>query len=135
MPVFAGSGPLVLLYKLTAADMQSTSDQAFTKIGSWNEAIVLNCIAMPKTGAASVACAGGIYDAISKGGNAFLAAAANWVTLSATSSPKVYMEFASFGGGTGFIKSVNTGNLWLSLTTGSTAACTADIMIYGYIMS
>jgi hypothetical protein len=137
MPVAnpSASGALVLLYKLTGADMQSTADQAFTKVAAFNEAVVLNCIAMPKTGAASVACAGGIYDATAKGGNAFLGAGASWVTLSATASPKVYMEFASFGGGTQFIKSVNTGNIWLSLTTGSTAACTADIMIYGFIMS
>jgi len=129
------SGALVLLYKITNADMQSTADQAFTKVATFNEAVVLNCIAMPKTGAASVACAGGIYDATAKGGNVFLQSSASWVTLSATASPKVYVEFASFGGGVAFAKSVNTGNLWLSLTAGSTAACTADIMIYGFIMS
>lgn len=135
MPVFAGQGPWTLLYKLTNADMQSTADQAFTKVAGFTEATAISIIAMPKTGAASVACVGGIYDAVSKGGNLLLPNTASFVALTASASPKIFVPFQNAGGATSMNRIVLTGNLWLSLTTGSTAACTADIMIYGVIMS
>lgn len=127
---------LTLLYKLTAADMTLTTDQAFVKIATFNEAILFFTIGMPKTGKASVACSGGFYDTAAKGGNAYLAAGSSWLTLDATISPKVSIVYGSYNaGGAQLSKLVSTGAMFLSLTAGSTAACTADIYIYGKIMS
>lgn len=75
-----------------------------------------------------MACAGGIYDTAAKGGNAIVAAAQSWVTL------------ASGVIVTGTLAALTQTTLLsntpiLSLTTGSTAACTADIYIYGVDLS
>jgi hypothetical protein len=87
---------------------------------------VTGIFARQRSGGASVACAGGIYDAASKGGNAWVAVAQSWVSLaSGVIVPAVIALTATLG----------TTNLILSLTTGSTAACTADVYVFGVDMS
>lgn len=132
---FKSTCDLVLLYKLAGADMQSTSDQAFTKMLAFNEAIPVSITAMPKTGAASGTCAGGVYSGTAKGGTAFVPSGASWVTLTSSATPKVFHSFVTTGSGTVMSKSVMTTAPYLSLTTGSTAACTADLYIYGFVVS
>lgn len=126
MPVFAGAGPAgqQLLFKLAGANMAITTDQTFAKVyGGTNYAISL-IIARQRTGGASVACAGGIYDAAAKGGNALVAAAQIWVTLA--SGVMVNATLAAVA-----LTALGSATPILSLTTGSTAACTADLYIYG----
>lgn len=114
-----------LLFKLSGANMQSTSDQVFTPIAySGSNYAVTNIIARQRTGGASVTCAGGIYDTASKGGNALVSAAQSWVTLASG-----IMVTATLAALTGTTLLSNTPIL--SLTTGSTAACTADFYIFG----
>lgn len=116
-----------LLFVIRSADMQLTTDQALTKSFTGTKYRVTDVIAVRKTGAASVVCAGGIYDAASKGGNALVATAQSWVTLA--TAINVVPTLAAVAATT-----VLDPTLYLSLTTGSTAACTADIFVYGYII-
>lgn len=121
--------PASLLGQLIAVgrglNFQLTTDQPLARVFngvSWAPSLV---IARQRSGAASVACAGGLYDTAAKGGNAIVAVAQSWVTLAA-----------------GVIVSVPVANLLqtallsntpiLSLTTGSTAAVTADVFVYGF---
>lgn len=118
-----------LLFKLAGANLQSTTDQPFSIAAySGSNYVITNIIARQRTGSASVTCAGGIYDAASKGGNAIVSAAQSWVTLASG-----VMVVATLATLTGTILLANIPIL--SLTTGSTAACTADFYIFGMDIS
>lgn len=105
--------------------MQSTADQQFTKLFAGTTYRITDIIAVRKTGGASVACLGGIYDAASKGGNAIVAVGQSWVSLAASVNvaPTIAAVVAT---------ALLTGTPYMSLSTGSTAACTADVFIFGY---
>lgn len=125
---FPASNANQLLFKIPAANFQSTSDQAFTKIHGGTQYVITHVIAKRVTGGATIACAGGIYSASSKGGDALVAAAQSWIGLSGAStgvSATVAGVVAS---------SVQTATPFLSLTTGSTAAVTADVSIFGVLI-
>jgi hypothetical protein len=125
----AGQGSIQqLLFKLSGANLQLTTDQVFTKLYSGSSYSPQLIVARQRTGAASVACAGGIYDAAAKGGNTLVAASQSWVTLA--SGVIVIAALAAIDATTLF---ANTPVF--SLTTGSTAAITADILIYGIDLS
>jgi hypothetical protein len=114
-----------VLFVKRSADMQSTADQQFTKQFAGTNYMVTHIVAVRKTGGATVACAGGVYDAAAGGGNALVATAQSWVALAA--SVNVVPTLAAV---------VSTALLsatpYLKLATGSTAACTADLLIFGY---
>ena len=107
--------------------MQLTTDQQFTKLHAGTNYYITNIIAVRKTGGASVACAGGIYDAASKGGSAVVGVAQSWVTLAA--NVNVVPTIAAVAS-----TALLSATPYLSLTTGSTAACTADLFIFGYVI-
>lgn len=117
-----------LLFRLSAANMQLTTDQLFTKMYGGSNYLVTSIIARQRTGGATVACAGGIYDTAAKGGNALVAAAQVWVTLA--NGVIVQAALAAL-----IFTTLLTNTPILSLTTGSTAACTADIYIHGLDIS
>lgn len=122
------SGPTPLFVK-SAANMQSTADQSFTKAFSGNTYMITHVVARVKTGGVTVACAGGIYTGAAKTGNALVAAAQSWTNL--TAAGKIVSAT---------VAAINTTDEQsatpiLSLTTGSTGACTADVTIYGVILS
>jgi hypothetical protein len=108
-------------------NFQSTADQALTRLIPTGSYRITDIFAVRRTGAASVTCAGGIYDAASKGGNAVVGVAQSWVTLA--SGVIVVPTLAALVGTT-----ILTSNLFLSLTTGSTAAVTADVFVFGYVI-
>ena len=117
-----------LLFVLRAANMQSTGDQSFTKIFAGTNYVITNIVARQRTGGASVACAGGIYDAAAKGGNAIVAVGQSWVTLAAAVTVNATLA--------ALVQTTLLANTpILSLTTGSTAACTADVYIFGVDIS
>jgi hypothetical protein len=120
-----GAQPSNILFALRGANMQSVSDQVFAKTFVGTNYRVTDIISIRKTGAASVICAGGIYDAASKGGNALVSAAQSWVTLAANVNVAPVLAAVV---GTALLNTTP----YLSLTTGSTAACTADVFIVGY---
>ncbi len=113
-----------LLFVLRGADMHITTDQAFTKVFGGTNYVVTSVIAARKTGGASVTCAGGIYTAAAKGGDALVAATQSWVTLGANII--VNAVLATVAG-----TAIESATPILTLTTGSTAACTADVFIFG----
>lgn len=124
-PSIPNSNTQQLLFILRSANFQSTADQAFTKVFSGTNYKVTEIAAVRKTGGGSVACAGGIYDAASKGGNALVGVAQSWVTLAA--NVNVIATLAAV-----VSTALTTATPFLSLTTGSTAAVTADVFIWGY---
>lgn len=121
-PLYAGP---ILLFAVSAADFTLTTDQALSRLFSGTSYAVTGVIARRRSGAASVVCAGGVYDAVSKGGNAIVSAAQSWVTLA--SGIMVSATLAALTG-----TNVLSGTPFLSLTTGSTGACTADLLVFGY---
>ena len=117
------------LFSITGADMQSTADQALTKAGTFTTYVITKIIARRASGGATVACAGGIYTAATKGGSALVAAAQSWINLSGAG--KIVDATLEAVVGT----DEQTATPILSLTTGSTAAVTADISVYGYALN
>lgn len=116
------------LFVLRAADMQSTADQAFTKTFTGTNYVVTKVLAVRASGGASVACAGGVYPAASKAGTALVGVAQSWVAL--TGAGKIVDATLAAVIGT----DVQTATPILSLTTGSTAAATADLFIFGNVV-
>lgn len=113
------------LFVLRGANMQLATDQVFSKLFAGTNYRITDVISVRKTGAASVVCAGGIYDGAGKTGNILVIAAQSWVTLAA--NVNVAPALAAV-----VSTALLTATPILSLTTGSTAACTADIFIFGY---
>lgn len=113
-----------LLFVLRSADMHITTDQAFTKVFGGTNYVVTNVVAARKTGACSVSCLGGLYTAASKAGDALVAATQAWTTLAAGIT--VNAVLAAIAG-----TAIESATPYLALSTGSTAACTADIFIFG----
>ena len=70
------------LFVLRNADLQSTADQAVAKQGDFTSYIVRRVVAKRVSGGPTVACAGGIYTAAAKGGDALVAAAQSWAGVS-----------------------------------------------------
>lgn len=118
----------VPLFVLTGADMQLTTDQSFVKQGDFTNFVIRRVLALRKTGGATVACAGGIYTAAAKGGTALVANTQSWINLSGAG--KIVDATLAAANGT----DVQTATPILSLTTGSTAAVTADLLIFGDVM-
>ena len=127
-PVVGANATEQLLFKLSGANMQLTSDQAFTRVYGGANHFITFIVARQRTGGASVTCAGGIYDGAGKTGNIIVAAAQSWVTLAA--AVIVQGTLAALNATT-----LLTNTPILALTTGSTAACTADLFIYGFDIS
>ena len=116
------------LFILRAANLQSTSDQSFLKQGNFTNykitSVESNCV----SGGATVTCAGGIYTGAAKSGNILVAAAQSWIGLSAVGKTTAITLGAPIS------TDIQTATPIFSLTTGSTAAATADIFIFGEVM-
>ena len=110
-------------------NLQSTADQALTKVFVGTAYSITAAIAVAKTGGATVVCVGGIYTAASKGGNALIGAAQSWIGLSAANK-RVSATLA------GIVDTdiQTAATLYFSLTTGSTAAATCDLFVLGLIL-
>ncbi len=113
-----------MLFSLLGVDMTTTTDHAFTKIFSGTNYMVTHVVATRVSGAASVTCVGGIYTAASKGGDALVAATQSYVTLA--SGIIVNAVLAAIAG-----TASHSATPILTLTTGSTAACSANVYIFG----
>lgn len=116
-----------LLFVGRGLDLQSTADQALTKMFDGTNYIPTKIYGVRKTGGVTVACAGGIYTAASKGGTAIVAAAQVWTAVTGALGFTA-ATLAAFAAG------LSATPLYFSLTTGSTGACTADIFIFGLIV-
>jgi hypothetical protein len=115
-----------LLFLGRGLNFQLNTDQALSKQFSGTNYLVTRVVAARKTGGASVTCAGGVYSAASKGGSAVVAATQSWVTLASGILVNAAIEAIT--------AILSSGTMYLSLTTGSTAAATADVFVYGVIL-
>lgn len=122
------SGNAQRLFIARGVDLQSTADQILTKVFRGTTYVITSIIAVGKSGGATVACSGGIYTAASKGGSALVAAGQSWLGISAAGK-MVQATLAALNA-----TDAQTAGLFFSLTTGSTAAATADLHLYGLIL-
>ena len=114
-----------VLHVLRGANMQLTSDQPFTRLFGGTAYKITEVVARQRTGAASVACTGGIYTAAAKAGDILVPAAQSWVTLAANINVKAVLAAL-------IDTNLESATPFLSLTVASTAPCTADIFILGF---
>lgn len=117
-----------LLFIIRAADMHITTDQQFTKVFSGTLYKPTHIFGKRVSGGASVACLGGVYTAASKGGDALVASTQSWINLTADKKI-VNASLAAL-----VDTDLHTETPYLALSTGSTAACGADIYIFGVVM-
>lgn len=131
-PALGGGSPLgqsaggnVRLFELRGANLNVTTDQAFTKIGSFTRYQVTGVMARGLTGNALIA-AGGVYTGAAKAGTAIVAAAQVWVALSALDKTLALTVAAL----TDALQATPN----LSLTTAAGGAATADVFIIGVVL-
>lgn len=131
MPLFLPqnfTGNEVLLWTLTTANMNITTDQTFVKNYSFTNFLITRVRAANASTSLTL-CAGGIYTATAKGGNALVAASQTYASLTG-STLGLDLTLAAVGSG---VQSV--GNLYLNLTTAQGGAATADLYIMGLALS
>lgn len=120
----ASAGP-VKLFELRGANLNITTDQAFTKVGTFTNYKVTSIVGRGLTGNALIA-AGGIYPAAAKAGTALVAAGQLWAALSALGKI-IDLTLAA-------LTDAQTATPILSLTTAAGGAATADVFVYGVVL-
>lgn len=128
MSALFGGDPVLnreqVIWRIIGANMNSTADQAFTKLVPFTNYAVTRIRAVNASISLTLA-VGGIYNTASKGGTPLVAAAQAFSALTG-STVGLDLTLAAFGAG------LQTGaNLFLSLTTGQGSAATADIYVIG----
>ncbi|MES3022744.1 MAG: hypothetical protein V4857_14285 [Pseudomonadota bacterium] len=125
VPIGQGAGGFVKLFELRAANLDITTDQVFTRVGSFTRYRVTQIEAISKSGAATLA-AGGIYSEAAKGGTAIVAAAQAWSALS-TLDRVLGLTLVA-------LPSALQATPFLSLTVAAGVAGTADVLVFGVIL-
>lgn len=124
-PVGQSTGGTVRLFELRGANLNSTADQAFTKVGSFTRYQVTGVMSRGLTGNALIA-AGGIYTGAAKAGTPIVAAAQLWAALSALDKTLSATVAA--------LADALQATPNLSLTTAAGGAATADVFILGVVL-
>lgn len=122
----------ILLGSKIAADFNSTSDQIITIFSNPSKYIVRRIVVTNASTSLTTA-AGGVYTAASKGGTAIVAASQVYTSLTA-STLFLDLTLSATGNASTTVKS-SIPNLYLSLTTAQGAAATADVYVYGDILT
>lgn len=127
----AGLGVSRVLFQLLNADMNSTSDQAFEKIGSFTKWAVTGngSINVELVSGACSSAVGGIYTAASKGGQDILIATQAYSSLTLVGGA-VQFTVSKAGG-----RTMTDSNLFLSLTTAHGSAGRCNFWIVGVPLS
>ena len=122
-----GTGVDQLLGKLIGANMNVTTDQAIpiTRIGS--QKYIITKIVVTNASTSLTAADGGIYTAASKGGTAIVAAAQVYTALT---SATVALDLTLAVNNT-----YTLDNLYFSLTGTQGGAATADIYVFGIVLT
>ena len=124
----AASSNEQLLFVGRSINMQTAdADNALTKVFYGTNYIPTRIVAVRKTGGVTVACAGGVYTAASKGGTAVVAASQVYTAVTATLG-FIACTIEALAAG------LSAAVLYVNLTTGSTGACTADFFVYGNVI-
>jgi hypothetical protein len=113
----------IILFQLTAANMNITTDQAFTKLLGFTNFLITRIRAVNSSGSLTTA-AGGIYTGAAKAGNAIVAAGQAYATLTGATIG-MDLTIAAVGNGLQTVTPI------LSLTTGQGSAMTADFYVLG----
>ena len=122
----------ILLGTLIAANFNSTSDQQITIFSNPSKYIIRRIVVTNASTSLTTA-AGGIYTATSKGGTAVVAAAQAYTTLTGAT---LFLDLTlNTSGSANITVKSSIPNLYLSLTTAQGAAATADVYIYGDIVT
>ena len=110
-------------------DFNATGDNGITIANiSSASGIILTSIMVTNASTSLTTAAGGVYDAVGKGGNVIVAASQAYSTLTA-SSKYLNLTFASYGQSAVFSPAQT---IYLSLTTPQGGAATADVYLIGY---
>ena len=117
-----------VLFRLVGANMNSTSDQAFIKVGTFTNYLLTVGPMVTNTSASLTTAAGGIYSGASKSGVAIVAA--SQVYASAAGVNQGFNAARTFAG-----MGVMTATPFLSLTTPQGSAATADFYVIGVPLS
>lgn len=112
-----------LLYFITTADMNVTTDQAFTKVGTFTTWMPTVIRAVNASTSLTTA-AGGIYDTAAKGGTPLVAAAQAYAALTGATLG-LDLTLAAYG------KGVRTNPPILALSTPQGGAATAGFYVFG----
>lgn len=121
-------GTSTALWRLSAASMNTTADQAFSKTFGFANFTIDRVIVTNASSSLTLA-VGGIYGAASKGAPILVAAAQVYSAL--TSGTKILNPTLTAAAG----DMLTLSNIYLSLTTGQGSAATADFTIIGIAWS
>lgn len=118
-------GAFRLLWILANANMNSTADQAFTKVGTFTNFALTQLRAYYISGASETLAVGGIYSAASKGGDALVANSQTYTGLTGAATGQTLAQTALGAG------KRSDASIFLSLTTAQGTAAVADIYMFG----
>jgi hypothetical protein len=118
-------GTDTLLFRLIGANMNSTADQTFVPVQPFTNYVITSIVATNASTSLTLA-VGGIYQSVSKAGTPIVAATQVYSGLTTTS--KVVNPTVN-------LTDVQTVTPILSLTVAQGSTATADLRIYGYILS
>jgi hypothetical protein len=121
----------ILLGQLIGANMNSTGDQQIVIFSAPAKYIIRRIVATNASISLSTA-VGGIYPAVSKGGTAIVANSQVYSGLSASGK---FVDLTVASGYTSGGDVLTVKSIYLSLTTPQGAAATADIYVYGDIVT
>jgi hypothetical protein len=121
----------ILLGQLISANMNSTGDQQIVIFSAPAKYIIRRIVATNASISLSTA-AGGIYPAVSKGGTAIVANSQVYSGLTASGK---FVDLTVASGYTSGGDVLTVKSIYLSLTTPQGAAATADIYVYGDIVT
>lgn len=129
----AGAGSIYghcrVLWRIISADMNSTADQSFTKIGTFTTFLNVRILAANASTGLTTA-VGGIYSAAAKAGSAIVANTQAWTGATATAGTGHAAAITAAGTGVQPFS-----ELYLSLTTPQGGAATADLYVIGIPLS
>ena len=121
----------ILLGQLISANMNSTDDQQITIFSAPAKFIVRRIVATNASVDLTTA-VGGIYPAVSKGGTAVVANSQAYSGLTAATK---FVDLTIASGYTSGGDILTVKNLFLSLTTAQGSDATADVYVYGDIIT
>ncbi|MGA1280838.1 MAG: hypothetical protein ACO3YZ_04650 [Candidatus Nanopelagicaceae bacterium] len=121
----------ILLGQLISANMNSTADQQIT-IFSAPAKYIIRRIVVTNASVSLTTAVGGVYPAVSKGGTAIVANSQAYSGLSASGK---FIDLTIASGYTSGGDVLTATNVYLSLTTPQGAAATADIYVFGDIVT
>jgi len=121
----------ILLGQLISANMNSTADQQIT-IFSAPAKYIIRRIVVTNASVSLTTADGGVYPQTSKGGTAIVAAGQAYSGLTASAK---FIDLTIASGYTSGGDVLTATNIFLSLTTAQGSAATADVYVFGDIVT